>query len=162
MKQFYEFIDTTTPFQDQNICSCCNILCSREKGWHWLLNKEADLLSSFFDISYKDGVAFFPGGKCAHLDGNNCSIYSQRPTECRLSPLSLYVVEDRPSWIFDTRCPYFQRYLESIDFQKEVQDFINQLEAVADQSIKAAFLSIAKSVTQNYPSKTYYFIKNIE
>lgn len=108
LKNLYSIIEKNSIFTEKELCGTCPRLCVREQKWHWLLPEEAEKLKDKMQIENKFGAFFFPGGRCPLLKNTDCSIYEERPLECRLSPLSLYYVDGKLFWIIDIECPYFK------------------------------------------------------
>jgi len=101
-------------------------------AWHWLLPQGFTTLETLDNVSTIQGAHFFSGGQCVFLSGQDCTIYDQRPLECRLSPLALLVRTSDPIWVLDLKCAYSDMYREDKSFQVTVVEFSNGLSGHID------------------------------
>ncbi|MCD4818178.1 MAG: YkgJ family cysteine cluster protein [Candidatus Cloacimonetes bacterium] len=146
LRTLYKKIDDSQIFGDFNICKNCKNLCARKMQWHWLLSIEIQLFNYNLDISKKNEAFFFEGGKCPLLKDNQCSIYSKRPLECRLSPLSLLQLNEKFYWIIDIDCLYFKSYSKS-----KILNFINIIEPYFTKKMLDDIKNISNAININNP-----------
>ena len=151
LEKLYSIIQENLIFTEKEICETCPILCSREQKWHWLLPEEAGKLKTRMKIENKFGAFFFEGGRCPLLKNRNCSIYKDRPLECRLSPLSLYYINGKLFWIIDIGCPYFKKYKDNKAFWNKVNDFISKIEPYFAEKIVKNLIEISNAIQKFDP-----------
>jgi len=146
LKDLYSIIEENSIFTEKEICETCPTLCARKQKWHWLLPEEAEELKGKMRVENKFGAFFFSGGKCPMLKNTHCSIYEDRPLECRLSPLSLYHTGGKLFWIIDIKCPYFERYKNEKKFWKKADVFISKIEPFFTSKIVKDLINISKAI----------------
>jgi Fe-S-cluster containining protein len=151
LENLYLVIEKNSIFTEKEICEACPRICAREQKWHWLLPEEAERLKDKMQIERKFNAFFFPGGKCPLLKNNHCSIYKERPLECRLSPLSIYYTNDKIFWIFDIKCPYFKKYKENKIFWARISNFISRIEPYFTERIIQHIINISKAIQKIDP-----------
>ena len=151
LKKLYSVIEKNSIFKENKICENCPILCSRRQEWHWLLPEEAEKLKDKMPIKNKFDSFFFEGGKCPLLKNKNCSIYNNRPLECRLSPLAFYYNDNKLFWILDIKCPYFKRYKNNKIFWSKVNNFISEIEPYFTKKIVKNLIEISRAVRKLNP-----------
>ena len=151
LDDLYSIIEKNSIFIEKKLCKTCPKLCAREQKWHWLLPEEAERLKNEMKIENKFGAFFFPGGRCSSLKNTDCSIYEERPLECRLSPLSLYFTNGKLFWIIDIGCPYFKKYKTEEKFWRETNNFISKIEPYFTKKIIKDLINISKAIQKFDP-----------
>lgn len=149
--ELYNVIEDNTIFNEKKLCKNCPILCSRDKKWHWLLSKEAERLKEKMEIEKQYDSFFFDDGLCPLLINTKCSIYSDRPLECRLSPISLNYLMNNIFWIIDIECPYYLKYKNNSIFWEKINLFISTIESYFTKEIIDEIIKISVSIDRFDP-----------
>ena len=144
--ELYSKIDKYSFFQVKSVCHSCPRLCKRPFIWHWLFREEAARLINHLDIQQIEGAFFFNSGLCPKLHAKTCSIYVNRPLECRLSPLSLFYTEKDIWWIIDSNCPYYLKYKGNNDFWRKIFCFIQMIEPFIDDDMENEIIRISTAI----------------
>ncbi len=150
LESLYKTVAEQKTFSGFGECASCFQLCSRSKNIHWLLTEEAEKLSSFLNISKINGAFFFEGGLCRLLKDGHCSIYENRPLECRLNPLSIYEVGGQLHWIIYLSCPVVHKH-PILEFLEVLGPKINSIEAAMSENVKNEFRSISRAINSFEP-----------
>jgi len=111
MKTFLEITDKT--FNFTNCENCQARCCDGREGTVFaqliledfeIVSKNFPILFTFGDMGYLKAVVLFTNGTgfCPYVKDNKCSIYEQRPSICRVYPLSPNI--DNKVYIDDS-CP---------------------------------------------------------
>jgi len=146
MENLYKAIDGSHFFDHFKKCSTCPVLCARKKNIHWLLTVEAEELKNLFSISKVKNAHFFEGGLCPLLKNKRCSIYQNRPLECRLNPISIYEIGGHLYWILYKICPAVKHANDLDDFIVECKNFINKLEPHITPEMQIEFREISRDI----------------
>tara|TARA_B100001971_G_C18236458_1_gene567590 strand:- start:968 stop:1291 length:324 start_codon:yes stop_codon:yes gene_type:complete len=64
-------------------------------------------------------------GRCVFHDGEKCTIYSSRPSGCRLYPVIFDVESNRP--ILDKMCPFSEEFSFSFKILNELSGLYHRL-----------------------------------
>lgn len=102
-------------------CTGCGDCCAGASGYVWLDEREATAIARRLGLSVdafgrrylrrvgnRLSLVERADGACALLDptSRRCSVYADRPTQCRTYPFWRRVVADEASWSREsTRCP---------------------------------------------------------
>ncbi len=102
-------------------CTGCGECCTGASGYVWVDETEATAIAARLDLSIDDfgrrylrrvgarlSLVERPDGSCALLDpaSRRCTIYDDRPTQCRTYPFWRSIVADEEAWSREgTRCP---------------------------------------------------------
>ena len=146
IEKLYKAIDESHFFDHFKKCSTCPVLCARKKNIHWLLTAEAKRLENLLPVSKVKNANFFEGGLCPLLKNKCCSIYQNRPLECRLNPVSIYEIGGHLYWILYKICPAVKHANDLDDFIVECKNFINKLEPHITPEMQIEFREISRDI----------------
>jgi len=144
LKRLYEAINEQKIFDNFDECTECPVVCSRKQNIHWLLPEEAGRLKEFMKVTKIGDAYFFEGGLCPLLKDKHCSIYSDRPLECRLNPLSIYEIEGDLYWIVYLECPIMKK--RGKEFIEKLKMGIKSISPFITRSMKGEFRKISKAI----------------
>lgn len=146
IEKLYKAIDESHFFDHFTECSTCPILCARKKNIHWLLTVESEQLKNLLPVSKVKNAHFFEGGLCPLLNNKRCSIYNNRPLECRLNPISIYEIDGSLYWILYKICPAVKHATDLDEFIMGCKNFINKLEPQITPGIQDEFRQISRAI----------------
>jgi Fe-S-cluster containining protein len=146
IEKLYRVIDESHFFDHFTECSTCPVICARKKNIHWLLTVETERLKNLFSILKVKNAHFFEGGLCPLLKNKCCTIYQNRPLECRLNPISIYEIGDKLYWILYKICPAVKHANNLEEFISECKIFINKLESHIIPELRNEFREISRAI----------------
>ena len=138
-----------------NECDGCSICCY----FPWLLKEEYDPHLAVFDKDVKEinGVAFIlDETRCKCAIDDRCTLYNDRPLDCRLFPLDIIEVNGEYWWCIFTTCPKHD------SIKKKLIPLIPKLENCMTSKIFEQYkkqISITKKIYLPYKLKKYILIQ---
>lgn len=146
----YKVINELRMFEDFEECKDCPVLCARKQNIHWLLPQEAEKLRGPMNVTKINDAHFFDGGLCPLLKEKHCSIYSERPLECRLNPLSVHEIEGELYWILYLECPIVKKRPKE-EFIERLKLGITIITPFITEELKGEFRKISKAIKSFEP-----------
>lgn len=146
IEKLYKAIDESHFFDHFTECPTCPVLCARKKNIHWLLTVETERLKNLLSVSKVKNTHFFEGGLCPLLKNKRCSVYKNRPLECRLNPISIYEIGSHFYWIVYKICPAVKHAEDLEGFVLKCKNFIDKLEPHITTEMQDEFRQISKAI----------------
>jgi Fe-S-cluster containining protein len=147
-------------FVTSDVCLQCKGCCryaQADSAWSVVLLEEEKQALNIDKISLVSAEGVF---LCSFLNpqDNHCSIYSQRPMECRLYPFLLNRCHGGLYLAVDLKCPFAKGNLKSVQFREYCAYLISVLE-------KTPFVEALKANQgsfQYYPEKEIFNLVNLK
>jgi Fe-S-cluster containining protein len=137
IKKLYQIIEKTGLFKNFPECKGCAIACIVKKNVTWLSNVEAKKSRNLLKISKEGKSYFFEAQPCPLLSKEKrCTIYKERPFECRVNPLTIYEIDGDLWWVLYTECPIVGKAKDLSKVISMAKEFIKQIEPYVTQNIR--------------------------
>ena len=124
----------------------------------WMPDEECNLVQLFADNVEKLGKThfFLDREHCKFLDSEgNCTIYKQRPLDCRLYPLDIIEENNNYYWCLFTDCPGWEK------MQAILRPHIPRIESHLTPSLWRQFkqqIAITKATYEPYKNGRYVIV----
>ncbi|MGA9998012.1 MAG: YkgJ family cysteine cluster protein [Pyrinomonadaceae bacterium] len=152
----HEFAELMRVFKDLDFDAVCENCMGRCCHLPWLSKEEIYLAHQFpGSTKFIGETAFFMDhNRCVFLDQKGkCSIYAQRPLDCRLFPLDIIEEDGEYYWCVFTTCPNWQKMKELFE------PLIPALEKKINSSLWHQFLKQIEVTKEEYlPYKSGQYV----
>ena len=146
-----EVQQSVTEFGFKKACKKCGELCCYEEN---IYGSSEELVT----LGVKK-ITRQPNGACMFLKNGVCSVYSQRPLECRIFPFDIELTGNKFMWILWEICPVHT--LLSID--KSIPYFENELLTQYPEEYLYKYVDHHKTTSpgSKYENCTYRVLKQV-
>jgi hypothetical protein len=126
-------------------CDGCSLCCSCP----WLLKEESAAHPEIFKATTKtiEDVDFlWDDGVCKYVKDDRCSVYPNRPLDCRIFPLDVLEVDGVFWWAIYTTCPQHKI------IRKRLLPLAAKLEKVITSKMWEQYLEETRVIKTAYPA----------